>query len=79
VIDLMPGNHGCCNGGRDCCRGSYLLYNWPGREHEPVSRYVDSAMEYVEREWDALSDEEKADLVSRYHEHKAAVAAWRSA
>jgi hypothetical protein len=52
VIDFMPGNHQCCNGGRRCCHGCYVLHGWPGREHEPVSMHVDDAMEAIEQEWD---------------------------
>lgn len=55
VIDFMPGDHSCCNGGRRCCRGCYLLYNWPhySREHEPVATHLADAMELVEEWWDA--------------------------
>lgn len=47
VLDFMPGHHGCCNGGPGRC-GAYLLYGWPGREHEPVDRYLRGAMDWVE-------------------------------
>jgi len=55
VIDFMPGDHQCCNGGPNCCRGCYLLYGWPGNGHEPVGTHVDYAMECVEEWWDTLS------------------------
>jgi hypothetical protein len=64
VIDFMPGNHQCCNGGPRCCRGCYLLYGWPGQEHEPVATHVGYAMECVEEWWDALADFERALLMA---------------
>jgi hypothetical protein len=51
VIDFMPGHHGCCNGSPRCCRGTYLLYNWPGREHEPLATHLRWAMEVAEDDW----------------------------
>jgi hypothetical protein len=65
VIDFMPGNHQCCNGGRGCCHGCYVLYNWPARSHDPVSMYVDSAMEAIEEEWDALDDGQRLAITER--------------
>jgi len=53
VIDFMPGAHDCCIGGPDCCRGNYLLYNFPGKcDDMPVARYLRDAMEEVEEMWD---------------------------
>jgi hypothetical protein len=63
VIDFMPGNHQCCIGGPRCCRGCYLLYNWPGNlpfcgapppvgDCEPVALYLRDAMGVVEDAWD---------------------------
>jgi hypothetical protein len=54
VLDFMPGNHSCCIGGPRCCHGCYLLYGWPGREHEPVAMHLRSAMQCIEEELDAL-------------------------
>jgi hypothetical protein len=50
VIDFMPGYTDC-----EPSRGMYLLYNWPGREHEPLSTHVGHAMEVAEGEYDALA------------------------
>jgi hypothetical protein len=54
VLDFMPGYTDC-----GPSRGMYLLYNWAGREHEPVSTHARHAMETAESEWDALSDDER--------------------
>lgn len=62
VIDFMPGDRACCNGGRNCCRGCYLLYNWPRGlqfdgtsppvyDCDPVARYLRDAMRLVEEAW----------------------------
>jgi hypothetical protein len=76
VIDFMPGDHQCCNGGRGCCHGSYLLYGWPGREHEAIATHVDFAMECVEGWWDKLGTEGQGALVARLADYRARVAAW---
>lgn len=59
VLDFMPGDHSCCDGGPRCCRGTYLLYNWPagraGRER-PMSRWLRYAMEEAEGLWDAYRE-----------------------
>jgi hypothetical protein len=65
VIDFMPGNHQCCNGGPRCCKGCYLLYGWRGNEHEPMGTHVDYAMEVAEEYWDALSDHERTLVTAR--------------
>ena len=52
VLDFDPSSHACCIGGPGCRGGAYILYGWPGRDHEPVSSDLRSAMEWAEEAWD---------------------------
>jgi hypothetical protein len=52
VLDFDPGSHSCCDGGPGCRGGAYILYEWKGREYEPISGDLRSAMEWAERAWD---------------------------
>jgi hypothetical protein len=80
VLDFMPGHHGCCNGGPRCCRGTYLLYGWPGRLHEPVATHLRAAMQWVEDELDemlAARIGHGAVLAASFRELPRCICGWR--